>query len=130
MIIAIIGSTLVKPHPKVIKFLTDILVKEDPDGFTSGGADGTDKISENIFKSLYPERPTYIYLPVVYQWNHPKGFKWRNIKIAKKGDKFFRLAHVNSKTYGSGWTCDQAERLGKPVERYIVDVVFNIVRQS
>lgn len=44
-------------------------------------------------------------------------FKARNIEIAEYCDQLIAIRSLRSKTYGSGWTADYAEKIGKPVFR-------------
>lgn len=50
----------------------------------------------------------------------PEGFEERNMLIARRSDKLYRISTRESKTYGSGWTADRAEEMGKPVRRFYV----------
>lgn len=50
----------------------------------------------------------------------PGGYKQRNESIAEACDCLVRIASHTTKTYGSGWTADQAEKLGKRVYRHTV----------
>lgn len=47
-------------------------------------------------------------------WPH---FKARNIQIAEYCTHLLAIRSLSSKTYGSGWTADFAEKLGKKVWR-------------
>lgn len=47
-------------------------------------------------------------------------FKKRNIKVAEACDVLYAIRSKSSTTYGSGWTADYAEKLGKEVHRYYV----------
>ena len=126
MILAVIGSTEVNSCKQITDLLRGIFIDKSPDGFTSGGADGIDTISEGLFKQMFPYNPRFIYEPEVRVWNHPRGFKWRNKKIIKTCDEGVCIRHVDSKTYGSGWTADRIEDMGKPVDRYIVFEDYSI----
>lgn len=48
------------------------------------------------------------------------GFKQRDEKIAEMCDCLVRIASATTTTYGSGWTADRAEQLGKHVVRHTV----------
>lgn len=50
----------------------------------------------------------------------PEGFEERNMLIARRCDKLYRISTRDSKTYGSGWTADRAQELGKPVRRFYI----------
>jgi hypothetical protein len=60
------------------------------------------------------------YAPAKNQWDGPDGYKARNVLIAARSDVLYRVATRVSNTYGSGWTADYAEKLGKPVFRFYV----------
>jgi hypothetical protein len=47
------------------------------------------------------------------------GFKIRNEKVAETCDCLIRIASRTTRTYGSGWTADRAQDLGKNVYRHI-----------
>lgn len=83
----------------------------------SGGADGVDTSAREVAWSLGV--PFHEYLPENNRWE-PNGFKARNIIIAETCDSLLCIRSQKSKTYGSGWTADRAERLGKRVFRYLV----------
>lgn len=88
------------------------------DMVVSGGAkSGVDAWAEEISAELGKE--IRIYLPEHPRWE-PDGYKARNILIARDctGLLAIRCAHATS--YGSGWTADFAEQLGKPVTRWIL----------
>ncbi len=48
------------------------------------------------------------------------GFKPRNIQIATACERLVRIVSTTTKTYGSGWTRDYADNLGKPTEEIII----------
>ena len=50
----------------------------------------------------------------------PEGFEERNLLIARRCDRLYRIATRDSKTYGSGWTADRAEEMGKLVRRLYI----------
>lgn len=50
----------------------------------------------------------------------PEGYEERNLLIARRCDKLYRVATRDSATYGSGWTADRAEQFGKPVRRFYI----------
>lgn len=81
----------------------------------SGGAEGIDSIAEGIADDL--RMPKLIHYPEVRNW---EGFKARNILIAEDCDELVMVRSRQSKTYGSGWTADYAEKIGKRVYRYYV----------
>lgn len=126
MILAVFGSVIIEPRDEILKFLKLLFLEKNPNGFVSGGAEGVDTISESLFKRLFPYREIYVYEPIVRKWDHPKGFKWRNKKIGRKGDEGVCIRHESSESYGSGWTADYMEGIGKPVTRYTVFLDYKI----
>ena len=60
------------------------------------------------------------YPAAVQEWDPPtkNGYKARNIEIAEACDALISIRSTTSKTYGSGWTADYAEKLGKKVWRF------------
>lgn len=100
----------------------DIIKKEiqeyQPEKIYSGGAKGVDTYAiecANIMGFPWEEfRPTAEDLLL-------GGFgkyKPRNMKLAAICDRLVCIRSHQSTTYGSGWTADYAEKLGKQVERY------------
>lgn len=83
-----------------------------PDELVSGGATGVDTWAEEYDH----ERPTgiKIFLPTERSW---PAFKARNIQIGDYCDQLLAIRSSLSTTYGSGWTADYTESLGKPVYR-------------
>lgn len=104
-----------------IPIIEGVIERLKPEVVGSGGALGTDTHTEiycrthNIKFKKFP--------PQVRRWHDhmgKTGFKSRNMKMAKWGDKGIRIASRRSKSYGSGWTIDQMEKMGKVVERHEV----------
>jgi len=119
--IAIIGSAKlsVQQFKTAARLIDMIIVWESSHNpeiiIVSGGADGVDKLAET---TAYNRGIRYdIYLPEHQTWEF---FKKRNIEIAENCDVLYRIANVDTKTYGSGWTADYAEKLGVPVERIYI----------
>jgi len=52
-----------------------------------------------------------------HRWHGRGGFQERNEKMANLCTHLLRIVSHRSRTYGSGWTADYAERLGKTVIR-------------
>lgn len=86
-----------------------------PDLVVSGGAEGVDTLAADIAEELGV--PVLEFLPARNYWNGAGGFKDRNTYVARMCTRLWRYSCVRSKTYGSGWTADETERLGKPVTR-------------
>lgn len=83
----------------------------------SGGAAGVDSIAEDECRQAGWD--SEIYYPSLLQWE-PNGYKDRNLKIAEACDVLYCIRSRESQTYGSGWTADRAEEMGKKVYRYYV----------
>lgn len=83
---------------------------------------GVDILAEDIAVNTF-YLDTVIFEPELHQWadeNGKEGYKSRNMKIAKECDVLLCIRSEQSKTYGSGWTADYAERIGKKVYRVTV----------
>lgn len=84
--------------------------------FISGGEEsGVDTWAE--MKAISFGWDTRIHLPLTKNW---EGFKARNILIANDADVLYAIRSRTSTTFGSGWTANYAEKLGKEVHRYYV----------
>jgi len=132
MKLAIVGSQYLTPKQEVsVDFLVMLTLNffadrypqnklSNPSGlvFVSGGCEGVDTIAESWADEL--GIPKDIKLPLKNTWDGEGGFKWRNKLIAEACDFLVCIRSNTSKTYGSGWTADEAERLGKTVRRVYV----------
>ena len=86
-----------------------------PSIIVSGGAPGVDTWAEE--QAVKSGITTVIFKPENKRWE-PDGYKFRNHQIANECDWLVCLRTANSKTYGSGWTADEAQRLDKIVRRF------------
>lgn len=89
----------------------------------SGGAHGVDTWAETVAVGFGWTRENgkfVAHLPNRKRWE-PDGFKARNQLIAGDCTHLLRLYRPDSPTYGSGWTADRAEALGKVVRRFVWD---------
>jgi predicted Rossmann fold nucleotide-binding protein DprA/Smf involved in DNA uptake len=88
----------------------------------SGGADGVDswacKTAGASFGWFVANGKFVEHLPDNARWE-PDGFKARNELVAADCTHLLRVYRPDSKTYGSGWTADRAEALGKIVRRFV-----------
>lgn len=86
----------------------------------SGGAPGVDSIAEAVARVHgYDESAgtLIIHRPAVRTFDGPGGYRERDLRIATDCTHLLRVACIRSRTYGSGWTADEAARQGKPVAR-------------
>lgn len=125
MRLAIVGSVNITPHQRGLAsvIIDGFLYSYEPHAVISGGANGIDSLAEgrvfawnrdNHLSILFEE-----FLPKNQRWE-PEGFKDRNLLIAQGCDSLLCIRTKQSTTYGSGWTADQAERLGKTVWRVMI----------
>ena len=134
-ILAIVGS---RDVPKVAGHaaIVSALARHQPIMVVSGGAKATGASSLRGLISIDAEAAALArgqgiqvveFLPKTYHWEGPGGFKERNEKIASTCVCLVRIASSTTTTYGSGWTADLAERLGKNVERFTVNEKGEII---
>ncbi len=87
----------------------------------SGGAEGVDTVARNRAAALgwtVGNGKFVEHLPANPRWK-PDGYEARNERITQDCTHLLRLYNGSSTTYGSGWTADRAEALGKVVRRYV-----------
>lgn len=105
-----------------------VLTMLTPDRVISGGADGVDDLAEQAAMTLgvpfHAIRPRGRY-PT---WDSVGGFQERNEQIAQECTRLLRISCAHSRSYGSGWTADRAEALGKPVQRWWIDRDGNVTQ--
>lgn len=83
----------------------------------SGGAKGIDSLAE--LEASIGGVDFIPFLPDKEQWE-PDGYKDRNIRLAFACHELISIRARDSKSYGSGWTADYAESIGKMVRRIYV----------
>lgn len=134
MRVAVVGSQVINRRQAEHAWLLieAVLGLWKPDEVWSGGATGVDSVAEAVAASLGYRtedgalRTLVVCKPDVNVWEPAggkRGFKARNLEIANGVDKLVRISkHEGQRTYGSGWTADQAEeRLGSEnVFRYYI----------
>lgn len=117
MRLAIVGSVDLTDdqYEAAVYLVTAVVLATRPDSVVTGGAKGVDTIAIKVANArgiLLDVR-----LPDVPRWG---AFKARNIEIAERCDELIAIRSLQSKTYGSGWTADYAEKIGRKVRRYYV----------
>jgi len=118
MRLAIVGSVSLAGNDEAIKLIGSLLDELKPDTVISGGAVGIDSMAAlaAIARGIFLVQR----FPKNQRWA-PEGFKDRNLLIAQDCDMLIRIADPKSKTYGSGWTMNQAKKLGKPTREIFVE---------
>lgn len=123
MKLAIVGSVdLTEKQVHDVAWLIEcVLIYCKPHTVISGGADGVDSIAINRAEA-WGGTETQVFLPEVERWygDGKKGYKLRNIEIAEACDELVAIRSLQSETYGSGWTADYAEKIGRKVRRFYV----------
>lgn len=116
MILAIVGSTNLTLHQRQTakRVIRGLIRAYDKPPVISGGARGIDELAEGI--ALNEGCLDRVFRPRFQRWE-PEGFKARNILIAEACTVLWSLRSQQSTTYGSGWTADYAEEIGKEVHR-------------
>lgn len=121
-ILAIVGSTtFANPNWERIA-LAQIRAEvthydKPPAMIISGGADGIDKLAERYANEHGIDFRDF--LPKYRRWE-PEGFKARNMIVGATCTRLLAIRCILSRTYGSGWTADYAEKLGRPVRRRLI----------
>ena len=123
MVLAIVGSAerfwTPDKETEARHYIRSFIIAKEPDLVISGECPkgGVDIWAREIatelgypFMGLEPEKE---------RWQ-PNGYKERNLKIAKLCSILLRVVSKTSTTYGSGWTKDRAEELGKTVYETVI----------
>jgi predicted Rossmann fold nucleotide-binding protein DprA/Smf involved in DNA uptake len=117
VILAIVGTRKFS-NPRALAYAELIIQHEVRnrrwDKFITGDAEGIDALCQQW--CAVEDRWCDALSPEKRQWK-PDGFEARNILIARRCDELLCIRDPLSKTYGSGWTADYAEQIGKPVTR-------------
>lgn len=119
--LAIVGSTAwtADPATRAVRLIEEILDKYQPHMVISGGAVGVDRWAADAAQRRHI--PVKEYLPKNPRWR-PEGYEARNTLIAEACTHLVAIISPTSKTFGSGWTANKAESLGKPVERHRISI--------
>lgn len=116
--LAIVGSTKYVNDPMATALAREVIEAAitfyDPVVVISGGAVGIDTIAAEVARRDGVE--VIEHLPRNPRWK-PDGYEERNLLIARDCTHLLCIRHPASTTYGSGWTADQAEAMGKVVHR-------------
>jgi predicted Rossmann fold nucleotide-binding protein DprA/Smf involved in DNA uptake len=115
VLLAVVGSVKVTQEQMMTAkaFVQGILLFYMPNRVISGGASGIDTLAEN--EALLLNLDFKKYLPEFPSWEN--GYKPRNLLIAQECTHLLCIRTTQSTTYGSGWTADRAEEMGKTVWR-------------
>lgn len=116
MRLAVVGSTNIHSWQRSLAFdiVEGFVVVKQPRVIISGGAEGIDNVADQI--AWLREIEFIPHLPKNKRWE-PEGYKERNLLIAQDCTHLLCIRSSQSTTYGSGWTADRAEEMGKIVWR-------------
>lgn len=124
--LAIVGSRDVPDTPAIRTLIRAIINKHKPIVIISGDAIGIDAyaLSEGLTLGI-PTKSLHIAdfkKPMVQGLNAfvNSGARARNLAIVDDAECVVRIASLTTKTYGSGWTADTAEAVGRRVWRTTV----------
>lgn len=125
MYLAVVGSTNITDRQRGLAsvIIDGFFHAYSPELVISGGAVGIDSLARGRVTAWNRSQSWNInfmeFLPENFRWK-PDGFEKRNLKIAEECTDLLCIRTTQSTTYGSGWTADQAERLGKTVWRLTI----------
>ena len=114
--LAIVGSVLLAGNREAQCIIEQALDEWRPDVVISGGAKGIDSMA--VAEARKRGIVCVEHLPKTREW--ATGFAPRNRLIAQDCDALVRIVAQGAKTYGSGWTRDRAEEMGKPTQQFVV----------
>jgi hypothetical protein len=119
-IMTIVGSRFFRGvtdwHIRATNLITEALDVHKPIIVISGGAVGIDQLAIRLATAR--GIATTEVIPKTFEWAAEGGLRERNTQMAEACQCCVRIYDPASATYGSGWTADYAERIGKHVERY------------
>lgn len=119
VVLAIVGSTQFKDGQQALDaaadLINDALDRLTPTRVVSGSAAGIDQLAAELARARGIDVTEYP--PRTRRWA-PAGYAERNLLIATDCTHLLRITCRASRTYGSGWTADRAEEMGKRVQRF------------
>lgn len=120
MILAVVGTRSFS-NPRALVYAEILIIHEvvsgEWDSFVTGDAPGIDTMVKRVCDET--GRVCQALKPETRKWE-PEGYKARNIKVANIADEMLCIRDPGSSSYGSGWTADYMETLGKPVTRVLI----------
>lgn len=122
VVLAVVGSRkFVNPDAYRLaeQQLSAALELLDPSRVVSGDADGLDRWAQNYCWTRHYLVASY--RPTHRRWE-PDGYKERNIRVAQECTHLLSIRCLMTSTYGSGWTADYAQQIGRKVRRVTVPV--------
>lgn len=116
MRLAIVGSRLFDKDAQAkdwaARYIQWVLTKYEPEVVISGGAVGIDQLAATL--AAFDGIKVVEFLPEQKSWAY---YKKRDKLIAEDCTHLLAIMHRQSKSYGSGWTADYAEQIGRKVAR-------------
>lgn len=113
MILAVVGTRYLG-QPRYREYAGALITYEicsgEWDSVVTGDAPGIDELTRDLCETY--GMPCEALAPAFRRWE-PYGFKARNMAICNVADAMLCIRDPESKTYGSGWTANYFETLGK-----------------
>lgn len=113
MILAVVGTRHLG-QPRYREYAAQLImyeiVSDEWDGMVTGDASGIDQLAKDLCDTY--AMPCQVLAPEFRRWE-PRGFKDRNMRVCEIADAMLCIRDPESKTYGSGWTANYFETLGK-----------------
>lgn len=134
--LAIVGSSKIN-YDWAFDSMKVIITQIKPDIIISGDAKGIDSLAETIGRDMNIELE--IHPPKTNNW---KGYKERNIIIAKNCDELYNFVIKDKDSYcyhhkckghiksGGCWTQNYAKQLGKKTELILISLIKNFSKHS
>lgn len=116
MRLAIVGSRLFDKDAQAkdwaARYIQWVLTKYEPEVVISGGAVGIDQLAATL--AAFEDIEVVEFLPAYPTWPE---YKKRDKLIAEDCTHLLAIIHPMSTSYGSQWTADYAEKIGRKVAR-------------